>query len=68
MLKMIDLVVMRLVVMLVAVLVAANAHAVTFVDAITVDTAPVFALATIIVTALAGVWGIRKVIKLVNRS
>ena len=47
---------------------AAPAFATTFVDSVTVDTAPVMALATVIVTALAGVWGIRKVIKLVNRS
>ncbi len=35
---------------------------------ITVDTAPVFLAATTIVTALAGVWAIRKVIKTINKS
>lgn len=33
-----------------------------------VDTTPVFALATIVVVAIAGIWGIKKVIKLGNRS
>jgi len=35
---------------------------------VTVDTAPVFDLALIVITAIAAIWGIKKVIKLGNRS
>lgn len=36
--------------------------------AVTVDTAPVFVMAGIVITAIAGIWAIKKVIKLGNRS
>lgn len=35
---------------------------------VTVDTAPVFTVAGIVITALGAIWAVRKVIKLVNRS
>lgn len=35
---------------------------------ISVDTQPVFTLAGIIIAAIAGIWAIKKVIKLANRS
>ncbi len=35
---------------------------------ISLDIAPVLSAGGVIVSALAGVWGIRKLIKLVNRS
>lgn len=37
-------------------------------SSVTVDTTPVFTLAGIIVTAIASIWAIKKVIKLGNRS
>lgn len=48
------------------------APAVAFADGwtptVTVDTAPVFTVAGIVVTALGAIWAVRKVIKLINRS
>lgn len=35
---------------------------------LTISTAPVLQLATVIVTAIAGIWAVKKVIKLGNRS
>ncbi len=35
---------------------------------VTLDTATVLALASTVATALGVIWGIRKVIKLINRS
>ena len=35
---------------------------------LTIDTAPVLTLAGIIVSAGAGIWAVRKVIKLINKS
>lgn len=35
---------------------------------VVIDTAPVFTVAGVIITAAAGMWAIRKVIKTVNRS
>lgn len=35
---------------------------------VSVDTAPVFTVAGIVITALGAIWAVRKVIKLVNRS
>lgn len=43
-------------------------HAALDLTGVTIDTAPVFSLATIIITAIAGIWAIKKVIKLGNRS
>lgn len=58
-----------IVLMLVAVLIVAlPCYAALDLAGVTVDTAPVFDLALIIVTAIAGIWGIKKVIKLGNRS
>lgn len=45
----------------------AFAHASNWYD-ITISTTPVTSAAGIVITALAAVWAIRKVIKLVNRS
>ena len=44
------------------------AHAVSFVDGVTLDTASVLTLAGIVLTALGAIWAIRKAVKLVNRS
>lgn len=35
---------------------------------VTVDTSPVFAMALIVITALAAIWAVKKVIRLSNRS
>lgn len=35
---------------------------------VVLDIAPVLSVAGIVVTAIAGIWGIKKVIKLLNRS
>jgi len=35
---------------------------------LTIDTAQVLVLAGVIVTAIAGIWAVKKVIKLANRS
>lgn len=35
---------------------------------VSVDTTPVFSLALIVITAIAGIWAIKKVIRLGNRS
>ncbi|MDA8326553.1 MAG: hypothetical protein M0033_10090 [Nitrospiraceae bacterium] len=35
---------------------------------VTIDTTPVFSMATIVITAIAAIWAIKKVIKLGNRS
>lgn len=51
-----------------AVAVATTSNAALDLTGVTIDTAPVFSLATIIVTAIAGIWAIKKVIKLGNRS
>lgn len=37
-------------------------------DGVTVDTSAVLAIAGIIVVAIGGIWGVKKVIKLMNRS
>lgn len=51
-----------------AVAVATTSHAALDLTGVSIDTSPVFSLATIIVTAIAGIWAIKKVIKLGNRS
>jgi len=40
----------------------------TFVDGVSVDTAPVLTLAGVVLVGLGGIWAIRKCIKLMNRS
>ena len=45
-----------------------SAEAALNLTGVTVDTDPVFDLALIIITAIAGIWAIKKVIKLGNRS
>ena len=50
------------------VMAAVPAMAEGWTPAVTVDTAPVFTVAGIVITALGAIWAIRKVIKLVNRS
>jgi hypothetical protein len=50
------------------VLVASPAWATAFTDGVTVDTAPVFVIAGIVLTAIGGIWAIKKVVKLLNRS
>lgn len=40
----------------------------SFADGVTVDTAPVYALAAIVLVGLGGIWAVRKCIKLMNRS
>ncbi len=35
---------------------------------VVIDTTPVFSMATIVITAIAAIWAIKKVIKLGNRS
>jgi hypothetical protein len=40
----------------------------TFVDGVSVDTAPVLTLAGVVLVAIGGIWAIRKCIKLMNRS
>ncbi len=47
---------------------AAPAYAALDLTGVTVDTAPVFTLAGIVVGAIAGIWAIKKVIKLANKS
>ena len=34
---------------------------------ITIDTSPIFSVATLIITAIAGVWAIKRVITLLNK-
>ena len=51
-----------------AVAVAAPAMAEGWTPTFTVDTAPVFTVAGIVVTAIGGIWCIKKVIKLGNHS
>lgn len=53
---------------LVLALYASSAWATAFTDGVTVDTAPVFVVAGIVLTAIGGIWGIKKVVKLLNRS
>lgn len=48
--------------------VASAVHATGFADAVTVDTTPVLTLAGVVLTAIGGIWAIRKCIKLMNRS
>lgn len=48
--------------------VATTSYAALDLTGVAIDTAPVFSLATIIITAIAGIWAIKKVIKLGNRS
>ena len=52
----------------VGVLVTSPAHADLDLSAITIDTAPIFTLAGIIIAAIASIWAIKKVIKLGNHS
>lgn len=46
----------------------ALAQTTSWTPSFTVDTAPVFTVAGIIVTAIGGIWAVKKVIKLANRS
>lgn len=46
----------------------ASSQAALDLTGVTVDTAPVFTMATIVITAIASIWAIKKVIKLGNRS
>jgi len=41
---------------------------VTAVSALTVDTLAYFAMAAVVITAIAAIWGVKKLIKLGNRS
>lgn len=45
-----------------------NAQAALDLSGVSVDVEPVFALASIILVAIGSIWGIKKVIKLANRS
>jgi len=58
----------RLILSLVALLVPVSAFAALDLSSVSVDTAPIFQLALIIITAIASIWAIKKVIKLGNRS
>lgn len=49
-------------------LAASNASAALDVTGVTVDSASAETVAGIVITGLAAMWGIRKVIKLINRS
>ena len=54
-----------------ALLIAGNAFAtgsIIDLSSVTVDTNMVGTLGATVITALAGIWGIRKVVKFVNRS
>lgn len=46
----------------------APSHAALDLTGVTVDTAPVFSLASLLLVAMGGIWAIKKVIKLMNRS
>lgn len=52
----------------VAVFGATAAHAAVDLTAVTVDTTSPEALAAVVLAGLAAIWGIRKLIKLINRS
>lgn len=45
-----------------------QAHAAVDLGGVVLDTASVLSLATIILTAIGAIWGIKKLIKLANRS
>lgn len=45
-----------------------QAEAVFDLTGVTIDTAPIFALALIVITAIAAIWCIRKLVKLGNKS
>ena len=43
-------------------------YAESFVDGVTIDTAPVLQVAGTIAVAIGSIWAIKKVVKLLNRS
>ena len=53
---------------LVNVVVMAQGTSTVNLDDVTLDTASVLALASIVLTAIGAIWGIKKLIKLANRS
>jgi hypothetical protein len=48
--------------------VTAQAHAALDLTGVTVNTADTYAVAAIVVAGIASIWGIKKVVKLLNRS